>query len=149
LGKPGPAGPADAQPSEEPFPALKREQREALEEIHASGAISASMSMSQLMHQDFRVSFPETKVVPIGDVADALGGEETPVGGIYVSMKNDIRGGILLVLPLDHICHLSDLLYGRRPGDTKTITDQELSGLMEMGNIISRTPTRVRPAHTA
>jgi chemotaxis protein histidine kinase CheA/chemotaxis protein CheY-P-specific phosphatase CheC len=116
---------------------FERERREAIEEIHAQGAISASISMSQLMHRDIRVSFPETKVVPIGELAGYFGGQETAIGGIYVPLKNELNGGILLVLPADHLYQLCDVLYGRDAGITKTIADQDISGLLEMGNILS------------
>ncbi|HEB29266.1 MAG TPA: hypothetical protein ENI15_00110 [Spirochaetes bacterium] len=122
---------------DQPFKNLSDEQREALEEIHTMGAITASMSMTQLMGRDIRVSFPETRVVLISEVAKELGGEEAQVGGIYVKLKGDISGGILLVLPIDHLFQFSDMMYRREPGTTKEITDEEISGLAEMGNILS------------
>jgi two-component system chemotaxis sensor kinase CheA len=118
-------------------PELGREGKEAIEEIHAQGAISASISMSQLMRRDIRVSFPETKVVQIGELAGYFGGQETAIGGIYVPLKDELTGGILLVLPVDHVYQLCDVLYGRETGTTRSVADQEISGLVEMGNILS------------
>ncbi len=112
-------------------------QREAIEEINTAGAITASMSMTQLMNRDIRVSFPETKIVKINNVAEELGGEEAPIGGIFVKIKGDISGGILLVLPMEQVFVFSDLIFQREPGTTKEITEDEMSGLIEMGNILS------------
>ena len=116
---------------------LEEEQRYMLEEIHTDGAINASMSMSELMHRDIRVSFPETRIVNISDVTQELGGEEPPVGGIYVKLKGDVDGGILIVLPMPHVYGFSDLLLQREPGTTEKIGEEEVSGLTEMGNILS------------
>jgi len=116
---------------------LDEKQKEMFEEIHNTGAINASISLSSLLNQDVRVSFPETRIVPLGDVATELGGEETPVGGIYIGIKGDIRGGILIVIPADNILHLCDLLYHRESGATKKIDETEYSGILETGNILS------------
>jgi two-component system chemotaxis sensor kinase CheA len=116
---------------------LSEEQLEALEEINTMGAITASMSMTHLMDREIRVSFPETRVIPISKVAAELGGEEMQVGGIYVKLKGDISGGILLVMPADQLFQFSDMMYRREPGTTKEITEEEISGLTEMGNILS------------
>lgn len=112
-------------------------QREAIEEINTAGAITASMSMTQFMNRDIRVSFPDTKIVQLSNVAEELGGEEAPVGGIFVKIKGDISGGLLLVLPMEQVFVFSDLIYRRETGTTKEITEDEMSGLIEMGNILS------------
>ena len=112
-------------------------QKEVLEEIHNNGAILASMALSQMTGQDIRVSFPETQLVHIGDVGEELGGEELPVGGIYVTVEGDISGGILIVLPMQQVLKFSDLLFGREAGTTAEAGEEEISGLTEMGNILS------------
>jgi len=112
-------------------------QKEVLEEIHNSGAIAASMALSQMTGQDIRVSFPETQLVHIGDVGEELGGEELPVGGIYVTVEGDISGGILIVLPMQQVLKFSDLLFRREAGTTAEAGEEEISGLTEMGNILS------------
>jgi chemotaxis protein CheC len=116
---------------------LGQEHSYTLDEIHTAGAITATISMSELMKRDIRVSFPETKVVELSKVAEELGGEEAPVGGIYVGLKGDIAGGILIVLPIEHVYGFSDLLLRREPGTTVEIGESEVSGLTEMGNILS------------
>ena len=44
------------------------------------GAIQASISLSQLTGQEIRVSFPESRLVPLKDVAELMGGEESHRG---------------------------------------------------------------------
>jgi two-component system chemotaxis sensor kinase CheA len=116
---------------------LEQAQRQMLEEIHAGGAVSASMSMSLFMDRDIRVSFPETRVINISQAGDELGGDENPVGGIFVPLHGDIRGAMLMVLPEKELLEFSDLIMRRKPGTTTRITEEESSGLMEMGNILT------------
>jgi len=110
---------------------------ELFEEINNSGAVSASMAISQLTGKNIMVSFPDTKILPLDNIADSLGGEEAYVVGIYIEMRNNLTGGVLLVLPMKQALNLCDFLYKKPSETTKEIGEQELSGLTEMGNIIS------------
>jgi two-component system chemotaxis sensor kinase CheA len=108
-----------------------------LEEVHNAGAIQASMAISQMTGLDILVSFPESHMVPLTEVADLLGGEEEPVGGIYVGLLKDLVGGILLVLPVADILKFHELLY-REPSSTCTSLEKvDLSGISELGNILA------------
>ena len=89
------------------------------------------------MDRDIRVSFPETRVINISQAGDELGGDENPVGGIFVPLRGGIRGAMLMVLPEKELLEFSDLIMRRKPGTTTRITEEESSGLMEMGNILT------------
>jgi len=107
-----------------------------LEVVHNTGAIQASISLSQLVGQEIRVSFPESRIVPLGDVAELMGGDEATVGGIYVGVGGDITGGILLVFPEKNLLAIDDMLHGR-PAGTSSAPQLDLSGLSEVGNILA------------
>ena len=94
----------------------------------------------------YEVSFPdagsrtlvyESRLVPINEVAELLGGEEASVGGIYVDVQGDLLGGILLVLPLANLLEMDDLIHGRPPGTTTELAGVDLSAMCEMGNILA------------
>ena len=74
------------------------------------------MSLSQLTGQEIRVSFPESRLVPIRDVAELMGGEERVVGGMYVGVQGDLDGGHAAGLPEKNLLALDDLLHGRAVG---------------------------------
>jgi len=108
-----------------------------LEEVNNQGAIQASISLSQLSGQEVRVSFPESRLVPLKDVADLLGGEESTVAGLYIGVQGDIVAGMLLVIPDTVLLPLDDMLRGRPAGSAKTLDDVDLSSISEMGNIVT------------
>ena len=116
---------------------IDSKHKEIIEELNINGAVNASASMTQLMGREVRASFPSVEVVSIKDVAERLGGEENPVGGIYVGMSGNITGGILIVLPMEYVYEFSDLLLRRSPGTTTDIGEEETSALCEMGNILA------------
>ena len=113
------------------------EKGKLLEEVHNAGAIQASISLSQFTGQEIRVSFPESRMVPIRDVAELLGGEEAPVGGIYVGVSGELTGGILLVIPEANLLKIDDMLHGRPLGTAKQAADVDISAMSELGNILS------------
>ncbi|HTP59128.1 MAG TPA: chemotaxis protein CheW, partial [Spirochaetia bacterium] len=108
-----------------------------LEMVNNTSAIQASMSLSQFTGREIRVSFPESRLIPIGDVAETMGGEEASVGGIYVEVQGDLQGGILLVLPFDNLLEMEDLVHGRQVGTTRDLATVDLSAMCEMGNILA------------
>ncbi len=116
---------------------LNSRHKEMLEEINTNGAVTASISMSQLLGREVRVSFPDTRLIPLTSIGDELGGEEKPVAGIYVGIEGDIEGGMLIVLPVEQALGFSDMLFRREPGTTKEISEDEKSALSEMSNILS------------
>jgi two-component system chemotaxis sensor kinase CheA len=108
-----------------------------LQEVNNQGAIQASLSLSQLTGQEIRVSFPESRLVPIKEVAGIMGGEERTVGGIYVDVRGDLDAGMLLVIPAKNLLVLDDLLHGRHAGTSKDLAGVDLSGVSEIGNLLA------------
>lgn len=139
-----------APPAEEPRPEAEapasqdtsearggEQDLEAFCEIYGASALEASYAMTRLMGREVQVSFPETSLVPIAAIASQLGGDESAVVRMYVGMRGDIAGGCLMVLPVEEAMRLADQLLARKPGTTASLGDEEISGLSEMGNILS------------
>ncbi len=113
------------------------EKGKLLEEVHNAGAIQASISLSQFTGKEIRVSFPESRMVAIKDVAELLGGEESTVGGIYVGVSGELIGGILLVIPEKNLLKIDDMLHGRPVGTARQVAEVDVSAMSELGNILA------------
>jgi chemotaxis protein histidine kinase CheA/chemotaxis protein CheY-P-specific phosphatase CheC len=143
---PSPAGEPSAAPgensgAEQNIGELARQvinsQGTPLEEVNNTSAIQASIFLSQFTGREVRVSFPESRLIRVAEVADAMGGEETAVGGLYVEVKGDLAGGILLVLPFANLLEMDDFVHGRPAGTARDLSSVDLSALCEIGNILS------------
>ncbi len=108
-----------------------------LEEIHNAGAIQASIAVSQLTGRAVEVTFPEFQLVPLAEVADSLGGEETPVAGIYVGLAGELEGGMVILIPQGNLPPMHDLLHQRAVGTCASLDEVDLSAISELGNILS------------
>jgi two-component system, chemotaxis family, sensor kinase CheA len=129
--------PDAAQPIEELAREVAGSRGRMLEDVNNQGAIDASISLSQLTGQEIRVSFPESRLVAIKDVAEIMGGEESTVGGIYIGVRGDLGAGMLLVIPEKNLLVLDDLLHQRPAGTSAELSSVDLSGISEMGNILA------------
>ncbi|MGA2975263.1 MAG: chemotaxis protein CheW [Spirochaetia bacterium] len=133
---PAPAAPP-VQPMQELAGIVAGSKGRLLEEVNNQGAIQASISLSQLTGQEVRVSFPESRLVPIKDVAELMGGEESAVGGMYIGVAGDLAAGMLLVIPEAYLLVMNDVLHGRPVGTARRVSDVDLSSISELGNILS------------
>ncbi len=136
--EPGPEGPAEGVPllddgDDEKLPS----EGQTITDILSAGAISASRALSGLLHEEVRVTFPDFGFVPLAEVAERLGGEETPVVRIYVGQEQGITGGHLVVIGRDRALLLCDSMMGRPQGTTASLGEEELSSLSELGNLLS------------
>jgi chemotaxis protein CheC len=89
------------------------------------------------MGREVQVSFPETTLVPIGEVASQLGGDEAAVVRLYVGIRGDLAGGCLVVVPVGEAQRLADQLLSRQSQTASALGEEEISCLAEMGNILS------------
>lgn len=136
-----PAAPPEDEQTEQSIAELARivagEKGKLLEEVHNAGAIQASISLSQFTGKEIRVSFPESRMVALKDVAELLGGEESTVGGIYVGVSGELIGGILLVIPESNLLKIDDMLHGRPVGTARQVSEVDVSAMSELGNILA------------
>jgi chemotaxis protein CheC len=52
-------------------------------------------------------------------------------------VDGDITGGVLLVFPEKNLLAIDDMLHGKPPGAVTDLSEVDLSGLSEMGNILA------------
>jgi len=135
--EPKPKAAATSTPMEQLARDVSSARGRLLEDVNNQGAIQASLSLSQLTGQEIRVSFPESRLVPIKDVAEAMGGEENTVAGMYVGVQGDLAAGMLLVIPEANLLALDDLLHHREAGTTRNVSEVDMSSISEMGNLLT------------
>lgn len=132
--------PADAEeePAEQPAGDNELYERasEVLSEVGSSGALRASMALSQITGTDVRVGFPDSHLVKITDIADSLGGEEAHIAGIYVGVTGGLSGGILISIPSEQLPVVHSYLHGNG-GEVGTEDPLDMSAIGEFGNLLS------------
>lgn len=109
-----------------------------LTEIGNIGAGNATTALSQLINARIDMCVPKVDLLGFSELAEIVGGAETLVAGILLSLEGDVDGMMLFVLESSAAHLLVDQLMGCVSGDNKSdFSEMEESALMEIGNIIA------------
>ena len=108
-----------------------------LTEIGNIGAGNATTALSQLINARIDMRVPKVEMLSFADLAEVVGGAETLVAGILLTIDGDINGTMLFMLESKAAHMLVRQLIGTE-GDAEALFDEmETSDLQEIGNIIS------------
>lgn len=109
-----------------------------LTEIGNIGAGNATTALAKLINERVDMHVPKVELLAFKDLAEIIGGAETLVTGILLSLEGDVEGSMLFVLENSAAHHLVHKLMGSDGSEvTAQFTEMELSALLEIGNIIS------------
>lgn len=109
-----------------------------LTEIGNIGAGNATTALSQLINGRVDMHVPKVEMLAFKELGEIIGGAETLVAGILLSLDGDIEGSMLFILENTAAHHLVHKLMGSDGSSPEdAFSEMELSALMEIGNIIS------------
>ena len=109
-----------------------------LTEIGNIGAGNATTALAKLINERIDMHVPKVEMLAFRDLAEIIGGAETLVAGILLSLEGDIECSMLFVLENNAAHHLVHKLMGTEITNVAgSFTEMELSALLEIGNIIS------------
>ena len=103
-----------------------------LTEIGNIGAGNATTALSQLINARIDMCVPKVDLLGFSELAEIVGGAETLVAGILLSLEGDVDGMMLFVLESSAAHLLVDQLMGCVSGENKGDFSE-----MEIGNIIA------------
>ncbi|MDD4602103.1 MAG: chemotaxis protein CheC [Negativicutes bacterium] len=112
-------------------------QLDALREIGNVGAGNSATALSQIINRKIDMTVPQVAIMPLDDVPNVVGGPDAMVAGVYLRVFGPAPSSILFLLPRDSAFCLVDMLMGREPGSTTSLTSMDESALMEIGNILA------------
>jgi chemotaxis protein CheC len=116
---------------------LPLREMDQLRRISVAGAREAERALGQMTGIAIRLEVARVQTLAFPDVPALLGGDEAPVVGIHLKVYGECRANVLLALPPDAALRVLGLLF---PPGVKTLEEMgemEISGLMEMGNIVT------------
>jgi len=115
---------------------LSPKQMDALREAGNIGAGNASIALSQMVGKKVGLSVPRANLLQLASVPGLAGGPEVPVAGIYMRIKGDCPGSILLLLEREAALSLADVMITPGMSDADDIAVRR-SALEETGSILS------------
>jgi two-component system chemotaxis sensor kinase CheA len=104
--------------------------------ISNMGAATAAESLSKILSRRIDLAIPEVKITPIEKIPDFLGNLDEPYMGVLLGIEGEINGTLLLVLQESVGYDLVDMLYGKSESAEKELSEDGVSALKELTNII-------------
>ena len=125
----------------ENFQELTNLQVDALKEIGNIGAGNAATALAQIINTKIDMNVPRVSILEFDKVPALIGGADTYVVGIYLTVFGSAPASLLFILPVEQACRLVDMMMGQPAGHTvpENMGEIEYSAMMELGNIISAT----------
>lgn len=108
---------------------------DALRECGNVGMGNAATSLSKLLDKQVDISLPETKFVPLQEIAGLVGGPESIVSGIFLPIAGDLKGQSMFIFSEVSALKIVDLMMGQEIGTAKKFGELEDSAVKEMANI--------------
>lgn len=108
-----------------------------LKEIGNIGAGNATTALSQMINSKLDMAVPKVELLEFKYISDIIGGAESLVVGILLTLEGEIDGMMMFILEQQSAHHLVNILMGKSLDDFTEFTEMDLSALNEIGNIIS------------
>ena len=115
-------------------------QFDVLRELGNIGAGNATTALSSMLNTKVDMNVPKVDLLSFEELHEIMGGAETIVVGILVTLDEDIDGMMMFMMKTKSAFGLVDILFGRSVGTTPEdaeLDEMSLSALKELGNIIS------------
>jgi len=114
-------------------------QFDVLKELGNIGAGNATTALSSMINAKVDMKVPKVDLLTFEQLHEIIGGAETPVAGILVTLEGDVDGMMMFIMKINSAWEIVDTLLGREPGSTDPSTpfdEMSTSALKEIGNII-------------
>lgn len=112
-------------------------QMDVLREIGNIGSGNAATSLASMLAKTVDISVPKISVLDYEQVASELGGPETMIVGLMLTLDGDVHGMLMFLLQQDFAHMTLNTLLGESLADFSEIDEMGLSAIREVGNIMA------------
>jgi len=108
-----------------------------LKEIGSMGTAHAATALSKMINKKVTMPVPNVTWIDFQNVADFVGGPESVIVGILVSLSGNIQGMMMYLMELEAAHNTAEAIIGTPPPEDKmTFGEMERSVIEEVGNIM-------------
>lgn len=121
------------------FNELNLLELDTIREIGSIGTGNAATALSGLLQKEVDITFPDVQIMGYNEAIDWIGGPETITAGVMVRLSGEINGIMLSVQQLPFLNLLLRSLSMDEVKSYESLSELEVSALVEVGNIIIST----------
>lgn len=110
-----------------------------LKEIGNIGTGNAVTSLSAMLQRPINIEVPIIRMMDVNEVSETLGGPETMMVGMLLTMKQDMTGMMMFLMKEDFAHLVLGSLLGQSFADFAAVEADEMgmSAMQEIGNIMA------------
>jgi chemotaxis protein CheC len=112
-------------------------QIDVLRELGNIGAGNAATSLSSMLNKPVGITVPTVKILGFNEVTEALGGPETMIVGLLLTIEGDVTGMIMFLMQQDFAHMILSSLLGEDLENFADLNEMSHSALSEMSNIMA------------
>ncbi len=112
-------------------------QMDVLREIGNIGSGNAATSLSNMLMRPVGINVPQIKILDYNQVVTALGGPETMIVGLLLSLSGDVTGMMMFLLQQDFAHMTLNALLGQAFSDFSEVDEMGYSAMTEVANIMA------------
>lgn len=112
-------------------------QLDVLREIGNIGSGNAATSLSSMLARPVGIDVPKINLLDYNQVVSALGGPETMIVGLLLSLSGDVTGMMMFLLQKDFAHMALNALLGESFGDFSDVDELGYSAMKEVANIMA------------
>ena len=116
---------------------LSEMQIDVLREIGNIGSGNAATALSEMLGHPVSISVPKVRILDYAEVVTGLGGPETMVVGLLLTLSEDVEGMMMFLLQRE-FAHMSlSALLGEEIERFDQIDEMGMSAIREVSNIMA------------
>lgn len=119
------------------FDSLNEIHLDVLKEIGNIGSGNAASSLSEMLGQPIDIAIPKISILGYNEAIMDIGGAETQIVGLLLTMKGDINGMIMFLLHQEFAALILNSLMGMDVKSFEEIDEMGYSAIQEMSNIMA------------
>lgn len=110
-----------------------------LRELGNIGAGNATTALSKMVNSKIDMKVPKVELLEFKELSDIVGGAESLVVGILLTLEGDIDGMMMFMMDKCSARHIVNLLMNLdvKELELEDFSEMDLSALQEIGNIIA------------
>ena len=112
-------------------------QFDVLREIGNIGSGNAATALAKMLNQKVDIKVPKAALLDFNELPAAVGGEETIVVGILLTLSDDVEGMMMFIMKIEAAYNLIEKLMFMQVDRNGTLDEMQMSCLQEIGTIIT------------
>ena len=108
-----------------------------LREIANIGTGNAASSLASMLQRPIDIQVPQVSFLDYGTVSEKLGGPESMLVGLMLTMERDVEGMLMFLLREEFAHMVLNNLLGQSFVDFSEVDEMGMSAMMEIGNIMA------------